>query len=257
MWDWIINIIAQILTWIQMLVGDWGLSIIVLTFLIRLALTPLQAKSIRSTAKMQVLQPKLLEIQERYSDDPQRMNEEMQKFYSENKFNPLGGCLPLLIQMPVLFALFTLLRDIPKYLEVKGDFCFFGIMPDLSASVSGTLTTDPMRSIPYVVALLLFAVLTLIPTLMQARNQTGSQAQSMKTMAIVMSVMMLWIGWSLPAGVLLYYDVSTGWQVIQQIFVTQKVMEKAKEEEQERMENAPLEVDVVRRERRQRPHKKN
>ena len=100
-------------------------------------------------------------------------------------------------------------------------------------------------------------MLTLIPKLMQARNQTGSQAQSMKTMAIVMSVMMLWIGWSLPAGVLLYYDVSTGWQVIQQIFVTQKVMEKAKEEEQERMENAPLEVDVVRRERRQRPHKKN
>lgn len=257
MWEWFIGFLAQVLQVLADLVGDWGLAIILLTAIIRLALTPLTVSSTRSTARMQVLQPKMMEIQERYADDPQRMNEEMQKFYSENKFNPLGGCLPLLIQMPVLFALFTLLRDIPKYLEVKGDFCFFGIMPNLSASVSGTLTTDPMRSIPYVVALLLFAVLTLIPTLMQARNQTGSQAQSMKTMAIVMSVMMLWIGWSLPAGVLLYYDVSTGWQVIQQIFVTQKVMEKAKEEEQERMENAPLEVDVVRRERRQRPHKKN
>ena len=251
MWDWIVNILAVVLGGIQSFAVDWGLSIIILVVIIRLILTPLQLKSTKSQA------PKLMEIQEKYADDPQKQSEMMQKFYSENKFNPLGGCLPLLIQMPVLFALFTLLRDIRKYLEVKGDFCFFGIMPNLSASVSGTLTTDPMQSIPYVVALLLFAVLTLIPTLMQARNQTGSQAQSMKTMAIVMSVMMLWIGWSLPAGVLLYYDVSTGWQVIQQIFVTQKVMEKAKEEEQERMENAPLEVDVVRRERRQRPHKKN
>ena len=257
MWDWIVNILAVVLGGIQSFAVDWGLSIIILVVIIRLILTPLQLKSTKSQARMQVLQPKLMEIQEKYADDPQKQSEMMQKFYSENKFNPLGGCLPLLIQMPVLFALFTLLRDIRKYLEVKGDFCFFGIMPNLSASVSGTLTTDPMQSIPYVVALLLFAVLTLIPTLMQARNQTGSQAQSMKTMAIVMSVMMLWIGWSLPAGVLLYYDVSTGWQVIQQIFVTQKVMEKAKEEEQERMENAPLEVDVARRERRQRPHKKN
>ena len=257
MWDWIIEFFYNCIRVIESAVGDWGLAIILFTVVIRLLLLPLTFKQLKSMAEMQMVTPLLQEIQTKYAGDPQRLNEEMMKFYSEHKFNPLAGCLPLLIQMPVLFALFTLLRDIPKYLEVKDDFCFFGIMPDLSASVSGTLTTDPMRSIPYVVALLLFAVLTLIPTLMQARNQTGSQAQSMKTMAIVMSVMMLWIGWSLPAGVLLFYDVSTGWQVIQQIFVTQKVMEKAKEEELERMENAPLEVDVVRRERRQRPHKKN
>ena len=79
----------------------------------------------------------------------------------------------------------------------------------------------------------------------------------MRTTAIVMAVMMLFIGWGLPAGVLLYYDVSTLWQVVQQVFVTQRVIEKAKADEEARLANAPIEVDVVRRERKQRPHKKN
>ena len=106
------------------------------------------------------------------------------------------------------------------------------------------------------VVLLLFAVLTLIPQLYMSRNQTGEQAQSMRMMAVVMTVMMLWMGWSLPVGVLLYYDVSSLWQTIQQIFITQRVIEKAKAEEEERLKNAPVKVDVVRRERKARPHKK-
>ena len=79
----------------------------------------------------------------------------------------------------------------------------------------------------------------------------------MRMTAVVMTIMMLWIGWGLPAGVLLYYDVSSLWQVAQQLFVTQKVIDKAKAEEEERLKNAPIEVNVVRRERKQRPHKKN
>ena len=203
MWDWIVNILFELLKLIQTFAVDWGLSIIILVVIIRLLLTPLMLKSTKSTARMQVLQPKMLEIQERYADDPQRQAEEMQKFYSENKFNPMAGCLPLLIQMPILFA-----------------------------------------------------VLTLIPQLYMSRNQTGQQAQSMRMMAVVMTVMMLWMGWSLPVGVLLYYDVSSAWQVIQQIFVTQKVIDKAKADEEERLKNAPLQVEVTRREKKPRPHKK-
>ena len=258
MWDWIVNILAVILGGIQGFAVDWGLSIIILVVIIRLILTPLLLKSTKSTARMQVLQPKLMEIQEKYADDPQKQQEAMQKFYSENDFNPLGGCLPLLIQMPILFALFTLLRDVPKYLTVEdGTFRFFHILPDLAATPASTFQQGWGAFIPYLIALLFFSVLTLIPTLMQARNQTGQQAQSMKMMSVVMTVMMLWIGWSLPGGVLLYYDVSTAWQVIQQVFVTQKVIDKAKAEEEERQKNAPIEVDVVRRERKVRPHKKN
>lgn len=255
MWDWIVNVLFQILALIQQFAVDWGLSIIILVVIIRLLLTPLMIKSSKSTARMQVLTPKIQEIQERYADDPQRQSQEMQKFYAENKFSPFGGCLPLLIQMPILCALFTLLQHLGDYFDGE-TFSFYGILPNLQTSVAATLPQGFGVAAPYVVALLLFAILTLIPQLYMSRNQTGAQAQTMKTTAIIMSVFMLFIGWSLPAGVLLYYDVSSAWQVAQQIFVTQKVIDKAKAEEEERMANAPIEVDVVRREHKARPHKK-
>ena len=91
MWDWFVNFLTNVLAWLASLVGDWGLAVIILTFIIRLLIMPLMTKSTASTAKMQVLQPKLQEIQERYADDPERMQKEMTAFYAENKFNPLGG----------------------------------------------------------------------------------------------------------------------------------------------------------------------
>lgn len=256
MWDWIVNIFFQILSLIQGIAVDWGLSIIILTIIVRLLLTPLLLRSTKSTARMQVLQPKLMEIQERYADDPQRQAEEMQKFYANNKFNPFGGCLPLLIQMPILLALFTLLRNLPTYFE-GATFSFFNILPDLTTTPGTEWSNGISGAAPYLISLGLFAVLTVIPSLYQSRNQTGQQASSMRMMAVVMGIMMLWIGWNLPAGVLLYYDVSTAWQVVQQVFITRRVIEKAKAEEEERLANAPIEVDVVRRERKPRPHKKS
>lgn len=258
MWDAIVNILFQILKFIQSFATDWGLSIIILTIIVRLILTPLVLKSTKSTARMQVLQPKLMEIQERYADDPQRQAEEMQKFYSENKFNPLGGCLPLLIQMPILLALFTLLRNLPGYIGESGVvFSFYNIMPDLTTTPGAQWANGIATALPYLISLILFGILTVIPSLYQSHNQTGQQASSMRTMALVMGIMMLWLGWNLPAGVLLYYDVSSLWQVAQQIFVTRRVMEKAKAEEEERLAHAPIEVDVVRREHKARPRKKN
>ena len=258
MWDWIVQILLQILRFIQGFASDWGLSIIILTVIVRLILTPLLLKSTKSTARMQVLQPKLMELQQKYADDPQRQAEEMQKFYSENKFNPLGGCLPLLIQMPILLALFTLLRNLPGYIGESGVvFSFYNIMPDLTTTPGAQWANGIATALPYLISLILFGILTVIPSLYQSHNQTGQQASSMRTMALVMGIMMLWLGWNLPAGVLLYYDVSSLWQVAQQIFVTRRVMEKAKAEEEERLAHAPIEVDVVRREHKARPRKKN
>ncbi len=258
MWDWIVQILLQILRFIQGFASDWGLSIIILTVIVRLILTPLLLKSTKSTARMQVLQPKLMEIQQKYADDPQRQAEEMQKFYSENKFNPLGGCLPLLIQMPILLALFTLLRNLPGYIGESGVvFSFYNIMPDLTTTPGAQWANGIATALPYLISLILFGILTVIPSLYQSHNQTGQQASSMRTMALVMGIMMLWLGWNLPAGVLLYYNVSSLWQVAQQFFVTRRVMEKAKAEEEERLAHAPIEVDVVRREHKARPRKKN
>ncbi|WP_102338136.1 YidC/Oxa1 family membrane protein insertase [Collinsella provencensis] len=259
MWDWIVEILFQTLKLIQGFAGDWGLSIIILVVIIRLLLTPLMLKSTKSTARMQVLQPKMMEMQERYADDPERLSREMQKFYAENKFNPLAGCLPLLIQMPILIALFNLLRDLGKYFPEAAEtgFSFYNVLPNLVMSPSQAMSFGIGSALPYMLALILFGLLTFIPQMYMTRNQTGAQAESTKMMMIVMTVMMLFMGWGLPAGVLLYYDVSSAWQVTQQLFVTNKVIEKAKAEEEARLANAPLEVDVVRRERKQRPHKKH
>jgi len=161
MWDWFISFLTQVLAGIQGFVGDWGLAVIVLTIIIRLILTPLQTKSVKSTAGMQVMQPRIQEIQEKYADDPQRLQEETMKVYSEMHVNPLMGCLPLIIQMPVFFALFTVIKNVPT------DACFYSILPSISDSVSGVLAASGfVAALPYIIMDVLFGVLTFIPMML-------------------------------------------------------------------------------------------
>ena len=251
MWDWFINFLTMVLEGLHGVAGDWGLAVILLTLIIRLVLTPLQTKSVKSTANMQVMQPKLQEIQEKYADDPQRMQEEQLKLYSEAKVNPLMGCLPLFLQMPVFFALFSVVRDVPV------DASFFGILPSISNSVAGVLAESGWAAAaPYILFDVLFGVLTFVPMLMNTQNQ-GDQRMQTITMGAVMSIMMLWFGWSCPAAVLLYYVTSSVWAVIQQQLVTNKVMEKARAEAEAAAKNKPVEVNVVRKEQKPRPRKKH
>ena len=250
MWDWFINFLTMVLAGIQGFVGDWGLAVIVLTIIIRLILMPLQNKSIKSTAGMQVMQPKLQEIQDRYQDDPVKLQEETMKIYSEMKVNPLMGCLPLFLQMPVFFALFTVIKNVPA------DACFYGILPSISNSAAGVVGQMGFAAgAPYIIFDLLFGVLTFVPMLMNA-NTTPEMKSQQITMGAVMSIMMIWFGWSCPAAVLLYYVASSLWQVVQQKFVTQKVMEKARAKAEADAANRPVEVNVVRKEKKPRPHKK-
>lgn len=252
MWDWFINFLTAVLAGIQGVVGDWGLAVIVLTIIIRLLLTPLQTKSVKSTARMQVMQPKLQEIQERYADDPTRQQEEMMKVYSEMKVNPVMGCLPIFLQMPVFFALFTVIKNVPA------DACFYSILPSISNSVSGVIAeSGAVVAIPYIIFDVLFSVLTFVPMVLNAQNQAEEMKKQSLTMGAVMAVMMGWFGWTCPAAVLLYYVTSSIWQVVQQQLVTKKVMEKARAEAEAEQKNKPVEVDVVRKEKKPRPHKKS
>ena len=252
MWDWFISFLTQVLAGIQGFVGDWGLAVIVLTIIIRLILTPLQTKSVKSTAGMQVMQPRIQEIQEKYADDPQRLQEETMKVYSEMHVNPLMGCLPLIIQMPVFFALFTVIKNVPT------DACFYSILPSISDSVSGVLAASGfVAALPYIIMDVLFGVLTFVPMMLNSQSAAPEMKQQQMIMGGVMSIMMLWFGWICPAAVLLYYVASSLWQVVQQKLVTQKVMEKAKREAEEKAKNAPVEVNVVRKENKPRQHKKN
>ena len=253
MWDWFNELLTQILAGIQSLVGDWGLAIIILTFIVRLLLTPLMIKSSVSNARMQLMQPKIKQIQDRYQDDPERMNEELRKIYSEEGFNPLGGCLPVLLQMPIFFALFAVFRE-----KVPDDACFYNILPSLKLSASEMFAAgDIMAALPYIIFVLLFGVLTFLPMMLNLKNQAEETRQQSLIMGVVMSLMMLWFGWGVPAAVLLYYVTSNLWQTVQQKFITQRVIdaEKAKKEAIEAMK--PVEVDVVRREKKKRPRKKS
>ena len=252
MWDWFVNLLTSILAALQGFVGDWGLAIIVLTFIIRILLTPLMAKSSASNARMQLMQPKLTELQEKYADDPERQAEEMRKLYSEMNFNPLAGCLPMLLQMPIFFALFTVARQVPA------DASFFNILPSLGSSVSQMVAANGFGgAIVYVLFDVLFGVLTFVPMLLNNQAQSSAETRQQSIMmGAVMSVMMVWFGWSVPAAVLLYYDTSAIWQVVQQHFIVSRVMKQAREEAEAKMADAPVEVDVVRRERKKRPRKK-
>lgn len=101
MWDFLLDLTFDIINFFYSFCGDWGLAIIIVTVIFRLVLMPLMHKQIKSSYHMQKLQPLMKEIQQKYANDPVRYNEEMQKLYAEGHFNPLAGCLPMLLQMPI------------------------------------------------------------------------------------------------------------------------------------------------------------
>ena len=247
MWDAFIDFLADAISLFEGIIGDWGIAIIILTVIVRLLLLPLTLKQQKSMADMQVVTPLLNEIQTKYADDPQRLNQEMMKFYSEHKFNPLAGCLPMLIQMPIFIALFTVLRD-----RLPLDAHFLSILTSLSSS-PGTIWANEgiIASIPYIIFVILFGVLTFLPMYLQQ-----NQNQMTKTMGIVMTIMMLFFGWQSPAGVLLYWVTSSAWGVIQQQLIFKKTADKVEQQKKLELATKPVEVDVIRRQQKPRQHKK-
>lgn len=250
MWDQFVKFLIDILGFFAGFLGDWGLAIIVLTIIIRLILTPFTIKSTISSAKMQILQPQMKEIQNKYKEDPVRQNSEIRKLYSENQVNPLGGCLPLLFQMPIFFGLFAAFQKVPQ------GFGFYNILPSLSESVQGAVASMGWSGAwVYLFFDILFGVLTFIPLYLNQRT-TDAQGKQTLMMGAVMGIMMLWFGWGVPSGVLLYYNASALWGLVQQVFITQQIINKYKTDESKKYIAEPIQVDVVRKEKKQRPHKK-
>ena len=171
MWDWFINFLMQILQWLADFSGDWGVAVIILTIIIRLLVMPLMTKSTASSARMQALQPKMKEIQDKYADDPERQAEELRKFTAENKFNPLGGCLPIFLQMPVFFALFTVAKQVPASAH------FLNIMPSLGMSAAQAMEKGISVAAVYIIFDVLFGILTFIPMIMNLQNTPDEQRQ--------------------------------------------------------------------------------
>ena len=212
-WDQFKNLIFMALVQLHAYTGDWGVAIILLTVAIRILILPLTIKQTSSMYEMQKIQPKIKALQEKYKDDKEKLQEETLKFYSENKVNPLGGCLPLLLQMPVFIALFAVLRN-----QLPQGATFLGIIPNLGeapkAVYAAHAAAGPMAGViaalPYIVLVILFSVSIWLPQALMP----GDKQQKM--IGAYMAIAMLWFGWTSPAGVLLYWDVSSIWGVAQQ-----------------------------------------
>lgn len=199
-----LTIIAVPLFWVMSLfhqwTGNWGVSIILLTVLIKLFFFPLSAASYRSMAKMRMAAPKLEKLKQQYSDDREQLNRAMMELYKTEKINPLGGCLPVIIQIPVFIALYW---SILASVEMR-NAPFFGWITDLSAA-------DPYYILPVIMGASMVVQMRLNP-----KPPDPMQAKLMQIMPIIFSVMFFFF----PAGLVLYSIVNNLLSIAQQWYIT-------------------------------------
>jgi len=247
-WDAIKNLIAGGLDllhgWFSALpfISDqnaWGWAIIGLTIFVRILLIPLAVKQFRSMRAMQELQPQIKAVQKKYKvdrsmmkSDPERYrklqakkNEELQRLYKENNVNPAAGCLPLLAQGPVFFALYSVLRD-PETLGGRLSEASFYMFDSLGETASAAGIAG------WVLIVGVAASMFVSQKQMMARNTSAAgdaQATQQKVMLYVMPLMMGFFGYQLPVGVLLYWVTTNVWTMVQQAFILRESKEEAEE----------------------------
>ena len=224
--------IGYLLTFIYKLVGNYGISLIILTFIVKLALYPLYAKQIKSTANMSEMSEKSQEIQRRYANDKEKMNEEMQKLYAESGFNPMSGCLPMLIQFPIIMGLFALLRNPMKYMPAGAEMIFANHESFLWIK---DLAQPDMWILPIAAAVSTFFAFSMNSAMaMQAPGTPEGQGKAMNAiMKYFFPLSILWLARSYPAGLAIYW---AGGQFMQIFFNLRmnKVRDKMKEEQEQK-----------------------
>ncbi len=220
----------------------WALSIVLLVVFVRLLLFPLFVKQIRSQRRMQEIQPRMKELQKLHKGDRETLNREMMKLYKDNNANPIAGCLPLLLQIPVFFALFSVLREFkpgatPKYgltaedLQQGGAAQIFGAPistalndgAEFIRSLGGNVTS--VRVVAVVMLVLMGATTFWTQRQMMARNTStdSTQLQVQKILLYVLPVSFAVFGFSFPIGVLLYWLTTNVWSMGQQAFVIKRM----------------------------------
>jgi YidC/Oxa1 family membrane protein insertase len=201
------------MTQLHVLLGNWGWTIIFLTILIKLAFFPLSAASYRSMAKMKLVTPKMTAIRERHKGDPQKMNAAMMELYKTEKINPLGGCLPIVVQIPVFIALYWVLLASVEMRHAP----WLGWIHDLSApdTLFGTLPglDMPIGLLPIIMAVSMYVQTKLNPT-----PPDPIQAKVMMFMPLVFSFMFFYF----PSGLVLYWVVNNILSIAQQWVITKQ-----------------------------------
>ncbi|MCW8828659.1 MAG: membrane protein insertase YidC, partial [Gammaproteobacteria bacterium] len=203
-----LTVIAKPLFWmlelIHSFVGNWGWSIILITIMIKAAFYKLSETSYKSMAQMRKLQPRLKQLKERFGDDKQKLNEAMMKMYREEKINPLGGCLPILVQIPVFIALYWMLLESVEMRQAP--FMFW--IQDLSIK-------DPYFVLPVLMGITMFIQHRLNPTPLDP-----IQARVMMILPIAFTFFFMFF----PAGLVLYWVVNNTLSIAQQYYITRVVI---------------------------------
>ncbi|MGE6386897.1 membrane protein insertase YidC [Pseudomonas sp. NPDC078416] len=207
--------IAQPIFWllqhIHSIVGNWGWSIIFLTMLIKGLFFPLSAASYKSMARMRAVAPRLAALKEQHGDDRQKLSQSMMELYKKEKINPLGGCLPILVQMPVFLSLYWVLLESVEMRQAP----WLLWITDLSIK-------DPFFILPIIMGATMFIQQRLNPT-----PPDPMQAKVMKLMPIIFTFFFLWF----PAGLVLYWVVNNTLSITQQWYITRSIEAKAKKAE--------------------------
>jgi YidC/Oxa1 family membrane protein insertase len=203
-----VTFLAQPLYWalrqLYKLTGNWGFAIILITIIIKLAFFKLTEAQYKSFAKMRKLQPRLAALKERYGEDRQKMNQAMMELYQKEKINPLGGCLPILVQIPVFIALYWVLLESVELRQAP----FIWWIQNLSER-------DPYFILPILNGLAMYATQKLTPT----AGMDPMQARIMQMMPVVFSIMFAFF----PAGLVLYWTVNGALGLAQQYIITKRI----------------------------------
>ena len=245
--DPIYNFFGAILAFFYGIIPNLGVSIILLTVVVMLALFPLTAKQAKAMMHMQRAQPEIKKLQAKYKNDRAKLNEEVMKFYQENKINPLAGCLPLLVQMPIFLALFRVMREpykhIPKGSDLYAAFCtgsngvlhlkecnvprlglpnpqyFLGM--DLSQNATG-VSGGFLDALPYFI-LVGLVIITAFAQSRQSRRNAPNMTSQMAMISTVLPIAFGLFSLQFPAGLVLYFLVSNLWRLGQQELIMHKI----------------------------------
>jgi len=255
LWSSLIDFVGNILEFLYGFTHNYGLAIILLTIIIRVLMYPLMQKQMTSMTETQRIQPLMQEIQRKYKSDKEKMNQELMKLYKEHNVNPMGGCLPLLIQMPILILFFQVLREFEYYIPntnvIDGGFLWikntaivkvlengaevakivaglaapdqlFGVLPESVPMIGGT----PIGILPILVGATMYIQQKLTTPAMPSSSQSSSSsnpaAGTQKMMTTIMPLMIGFISFTLPSGLSLYWVTSTVFGIGQQLLINKK-----------------------------------
>jgi YidC/Oxa1 family membrane protein insertase len=222
----LIDVANSVLTFFHDQVGvGWGVAIILLTIVTRIAILPLSLKQIRSMRALQAFQPQIKELQAKYKDDRQRQQRAMMEFYKENKINPFASCVPLILQLPVFMSLFYLLRSPEFKAEIVASPDFFGV--NLAVAATGAAL---------IILLALYFVTMVGSTSIMASSAEGSQRIMMYALPVMFTPLII----HFPAGLVVYWITTNLWTMGQQAVVKKLIpMPEKKTPEEVRATKAP------------------